>query len=152
MTPKITCLADILAHTPRVRVIKEWHDLYGQEFDIWVINYIHREIDIKHPFGTYRVPYSAVQFLTPVQYEWRFIGLWDKVNTNEVYGYSWIDREWVVLCEEKNYQESTILWNDLMICYEPLHQLTPKIELSTEELLEELKRRWVVTQGNIINS
>ena len=25
--------------------------------------------------------------------------------------------------------------------FEPLHQLTPKIELSTEELVEELKRR-----------
>lgn len=31
-------------------------------------------------------------------------------------------------------------------------RLTPKIEFSTEELLEELRRRGVITQGNVINS
>ena len=87
------------------------------------------------------------------QYEWRFIGFGDKVNWCEVFDYRWYDDGW-------NYAYSTYGdYNNIQFgnendvhTFTPLHQLTGKIELSTEELVEELRRRGVVTQGNIIKS
>ena len=150
---KITCLADAINHTPRVRVIKENDENYGKEFNIVTHNYSDKQLSITDKPGNYCVyQYSEIQFLTPVQYEWRFIGLGDKVNWYEVFDYSWSDQWWSV--------RIATLWSYRCIAYfteedikkfEPLHKLTPKIELSTEDMVEELKRRWVVTQGNIIN-
>jgi len=145
---KINCLADILAHIPRVRVIKENDTNYGKEFDIAVNDYENKLITISCP-SLAEYDYSEIQFLTPVQYEWRFIGLGDKVNDSEVYGYSFCGK-WVV-DTTRDYNKTLWLAERDIHSFEPLHQLTPKIELTTEELLEELKRRWVVTQGNIIN-
>jgi len=151
---KINCLADILAHTPRVRVIKENDENYWKEFELASNNFDEARVKIKNikPW-TLTYAYSEIQFLTPVQYEGRYIGLWDKVNWCEVFDYIWYDDGW-------NYAYSTYGdYNNIQLgnendvhTFTPLHKLTGKIELSTEELLEELKRRWVVTQGNIINS
>lgn len=146
----ITCLADAINHTPRVRVIKEWDKLYGQEFDIWCQNHNTQMITIFDWDDKYFYHYSKIQFLTPVQYEWRFIGLGDKVNWYEVFGSCWFCDSWN-LNISKNYISSYLLHISNIESFEPLHQLTPKIELSTEELVEELKRRGVVTQGDIIN-
>ena len=33
---------------------------------------------------------------------------------------------------------------------EPLHQLTPKIELSTEDMIAELRKRWAIKDWSII--
>ena len=149
---KITCLADILAHTPRVRVIKENDENYGKEFELASNNFDEARVKIKNikPW-TLTYSYSEIQFLTPVQYEWRYIGLWDKVNWYEVFGSCWFCDSWN-LNISKNYISSYMLHISNIESFEPLHQLTGKIELSTEELVEELKRRWVVMQGNIINS
>lgn len=142
---EINCLADILAHTPRVRVIKENDENYRKEFDIAVNDYENKLITISCP-SLAEYDYSEIQFLTPVQYEGRYVGLGDKVNWYEVFGYCWFCDSWN-LNISKNYISSFHMSN--MESFEPLHQLTPKIELSTEELLEELKRRWVVTSGTI---
>ena len=148
---KINCLADIIAHTPRVRVIKGNDELYWKEFDIVYNNYREKHICIKNIRPWYVIyQYSEIQFLTPVQYEWRFIGLGDKVNDSEVYGYSFCGK-WVV-DTTRDYNKTLWLAERDIHSFEPLHQLTPKIELTTEELLEELKRRWVVTDGKIINN
>lgn len=148
---KITCLADILAHTPRVRVIKENDELYWKEFDIVYNNYREKHICIKNIRPWYVIyQYSEIQFLTPIQYEWRFIGLWDKVNGEEVFDYCWYDSGWNIR-SAKEYNNIHIYDEHEIRSFEPLHQLTPKVELSTEEMLEELRRRGVVTQGNIIN-
>lgn len=67
---KITCLADILAHTPRVRVIKGNDTNYGKEFNIVTHNYSDKQLSITDKPGNYCVyQYSEIQFLTPVQYE-----------------------------------------------------------------------------------
>lgn len=147
---EITCLADILAHTPRVRVIKENDENYWKEFNIAVNDYENKLITISCP-SLAEYEYDEIQFLTPVQYEWRFIGFGDKVNGYEVFGSCWFCDSWN-LNISKTYISSYMLHISNMESFEPLHQLTPKIELSTEEMLEELKRRWVVTQGNIIKS
>ena len=148
---KITCLADILAHTPRVRVIKENDELYWKEFDIVYNNYREKHICIKNIRPWYVIyQYSEIQFLTPIQYEWRYIGLGDKVNGEEVFSYCWYDSGWNIR-SAKEYNNIHIYDEHEIRSFEPLHQLTPKIELSTEEMLEELRRRGVVTQGNIIN-
>lgn len=152
MITKITCLADAINHVPRVRVIKENDPNYGKEFDIAWHDYIHKSITISCS-SLAEYDYSEIQFLTPVQYEWRYVGLGDKVNWCEVFDYRWYDDGW-------NYSYSTYGdYNNIQLgnendvhTFTPLHQLTPKIELSTEEMVEELKRRWVVTSGNIINS
>ena len=152
MTTKITCLAGILAHVPRVRVIKENDELYWKEFDIVYNNYREKHICIKNIRPWYVIyQYSEIQFLTPIQYEWRFIGLWDKVNWEEVFDYCWYDSGWNIR-SAKEYNNIHIYDEHEIRSFEPLHQLTPKIELSTEEMLEELRRRGVVTQGNIIKS
>lgn len=150
---KITCLAGILAHVPRVRVIKENDENYGKEFDIALHNYEDKEVTIisNHIYDYVRYQYSEIQFLTPIQYEWRYIGLWDKVNWEEVFDYCWYDSGWNIR-SAKEYNNIHIYDEHEIRSFEPLHQLTGKIELSTEELLEELKRRWVVTSGNIIKS
>ena len=152
MTTKINCLADILAHTPRVRVIKENDTNYGKEFDIALHNYEDKDVTIisNHKYDYVRYQYSEIQFLTPVQYEWRYIGFGDKVNKKEVFDYYWNDDWWNAICASK-YDNVHMFRESEVNLFEPLHKLTPKIELSTEELVEELKRRWVVTQGNIIN-
>ena len=148
---EINCLADILAHTPRVRVIKENDELYWKEFDIVYNNYREKHICIKNIRPWYVIyQYSEIQFLTPIQYEWRFIGLGDKVNGEEVFSYCWYDSGWNIR-SAKEYNNIHIYDEHEIRSFEPLHQLTPKIELSTEEMLEELRRRGVVTQGNIIN-
>ena len=152
MTTKITCLADILAHTPRVRVIKENDTNYGKEFDIVYNNYREKHICIKNIRPWYLIyQYSEIQFLTPVQYEWRYIGFGDKLNKKEVFDYYWNDDWWNAICASK-YDNVHMFRESEVNLFEPLHQLTPKIELSTEEMIEELKRRWVVTQGNIIKN
>ena len=148
---EINCLADILAHTPRVRVIKENDELYWKEFDIVYNNYREKHICIKNIRPWYVIyQYSEIQFLTPIQYEWRYIGLGDKVNGEEVFSYCWYDSGWNIR-SAKEYNNIHIYDEHEIRSFEPLHQLTPKIELSTEEMLEELRRRGVVTQGNIIN-
>ena len=149
---KITCLADILAHTPRVRVIKVGDENYGKEFELASNNFDEARVKIKNikPW-TLTYSYSEIQFLTPIQYEWRFIGLWDKVNWEEVFDYCWYDSGWNIR-SAKEYNNIHIYDEHEIRSFEPLHQLTPKVELSTEELVEELRRRGVVTQGNIIKS
>ena len=149
---EINCLADILAHTPRVRVIKENDELYWKEFDIVYNNYREKHICIKNIRPWYVIyQYSEIQFLTPIQYEWRYIGLGDKVNGEEVFSYCWYDSGWNIR-SAKEYNNIHTYDEHEIRSFEPLHQLTGKIELSTEELVEELKRRGVVTQGNIIKS
>jgi len=147
---KINCLADVLLHVPRVRVIKENDENYGKEFDIAVNDYENKLITISCP-SLAEYDYSEIQFLTPVQYEWRFIGLGDKVNDSEVFGSCWFCDSWN-LNISKNYISSYLLHISNIETFEPLHQLTPKIELSTEELIEELQRRGVVMEGKIINN
>jgi len=67
---KINCLADIIAHIPRVRVIKENDTNYGKEFNIVTHNYSDKQLSITDKPGNYCVyQYSEIQFLTPVQYE-----------------------------------------------------------------------------------
>ena len=152
MTTKINCLADIIAHTPRVRVIKKNDELYWKEFDIVYNNYREKHICIKNIRPWYVIyQYSEIQFLTPIQYEWRYIGLGDKVNGEEVFSYCWYDSGWNIR-SAKEYNNIHIYDEHEIRSFEPLHQLTGKIELSTEELVEELRRRGVVTQGNIIKS
>lgn len=149
---EINCLADILAHTPRVRVIKENDTNYGKEFNIVTHNYSDKQLSITDKPGNYCVyQYSEIQFLTPVQYEWRYIGMGDKVSWEEVFSYCWYDSGWNIR-SAKEYNNIHIYDEHEIRSFEPLHKLTGKIELSTEELLEELKRRWVVTSGNIIKS
>ena len=147
---KINFLADAINHVPMVRVIKENDTNYGKEFDIVYNNYREKHICIKNIRPWYVIyQYSEIQFLTPVQYEWRYIGFGDKVNKKEVFDYYWNDDWWNAICASK-YDNVHMFRESEVNLFEPLHQLTPKIELSTEELVEELKRRWVVTQGNVI--
>ena len=149
---KITCLADILAHTPRVRVIMENDTNYGKEFDIAWHDYIHKSITISCS-SLAEYDYSEIQFLTPVQYEWRYIGFGDNVNGWEVFDYVWHNGKWAIrMAMQYDYDDCDTWYGYEITSFKPLHKLTPKIELSTEELLEELKRRGVVTSGNIINS
>ena len=149
---KINCLADAINHVPRVRVIKENDTNYGKEFDIVYNNYREKHICIKNIRPWYVIyQYSEIQFLTPVQYEWRYIGLGDKVNGEEVFDYCWYDSGWNMR-SAREYDNIHVYKEDEIASFTPLHKLTPKIELSTEELVEELKRRWVVTQGNIIKN
>ena len=150
----ITWLADMIDHVPRVRVIKTTtsfvDDWYESEIDS--INYEVKSVSIRNKSwlrSTFN--FANVQFLTPVQYEWRYIGLWDKVNWKEVFDYSWGNTEWVFDCA-KEYDSVYTHTESGIITFEPLHKLTPKIELSTEEMIDELKRRGVVTTGNIINN
>ena len=150
---KIKCLADVLLHVPRVRVIKENDTNYSKEFGIALHNYEDKEVTVigDHKYDYVRYQYSEIQFLTPVQYEWRYIGLWDKVNWKEVFDYSWGNTEWVFDCA-KEYDSVYTHTESGIITFQPLHQLTQNIELSTEELIEELQRRGVVTEGKIINN
>lgn len=154
MITKITCIADILAHTPRVRVIKENDTNYGKEFNIVTHNYSDKQLSITDKPGNYCVyQYSEIQFLTPVQYEWRYIGLWDKVNDWEVFDYVWHNGKLAIrMAMQYDYDDCDTWYGYEITSFEPLHQLIPKIELSTEELVEELRRRGVVTSGDIIKN
>lgn len=150
----ITCLADILAYVPRVRVIKEWDENYGKEFDIIINNHSDRVISIA-PWDQYLYDYSEIQFLTPVKYEWRYIGIGDKViswssDVREVYGYSFCG-EWIIDTTKDYYLTVWIAERDIKNI-QPLHQLKPKIELSSEEMIEELQRRGKIfyVNGDVI--
>ena len=141
----INCLADMIAHVPRVRVIKTTTSFVDNwyESEIDNINYEVKNVSIRNKAwlrSTFN--FANVQFLTPVQYEWRYIGLWDKVNWKEVFDYSWGNTEWVFDCA-KEYDSVYTHTESGIITFEPLHKLTPKIELSSEEMIEELRRRWI---------
>ena len=147
---EITCLADILAHTPRVRVIKENDTNYGKEFDIVYNNYREKHICIKNIRPWYVIyQYSEIQFLTPVQYEGRYIGFGDKVNKKEVFDYYWNDDWWNAICASK-YDNVHMFRESEVNLFEPLHKLTPKIELSTDEMIAELRKRWAIKDWVII--
>lgn len=149
---KITCLADAINHVPRVRVIKEWEN-YWKEFDIAVNDYENKLITISCP-SLAEYEYDEIQFLTPVLYEWRYIGFGDKVNGWEVFDYIWVAQWWRVRIfnDNKDYNLTDVFFGYQINSFQPLHQLTPKIELSTEEMIAELQRRGVVTEGKIINN
>lgn len=148
---KITCLADVINHVPRVRVINKWDENYGEEFDIMSNDYNNKIIWIK-PNNLYKeYQYSEIQFLTPVQYDWRYIGLGDKVDWFEVFWYDWFSYWWNVRCAN-DFNDTYSFSLRQIDSFEPLHKLTPKIELSTEEMIAELQRRGVVTEGKIINN
>lgn len=148
----INCLADIINHVPRVRVIKEWDRNHERDFNIVSQNHFSKHISVHDGFNTYWYNYSEIQFLTPVQYEWRTIGLGDKVDGREVFDYTFVQWEWAIRAALQGDYRSTMYYTlDEIYSFEPLHKLTQKIDLSTEELVEELKRRWVVTHGNIIH-
>ena len=150
MTTKITCLADAINHTPRVRVIKGNDELYWKEFDIVYNNYREKHICIKNIRPWYVIyQYSEIQFLTPVQYEWRYIGLWDKVNWEEVFNYCWYDSGWNIK-SAKEYNIIHIYDEHEIRSFEPLHKLTGKIELSTEDMIAELRKRWAIKDWSII--
>lgn len=146
---KITCLADILAYVPRVRVIKTTTSFVDNwyESEIDNINYEAKSVSIRNKSwlrSTFN--FANVQFLTPVKYEWRYIGIGDKViswssDVKEVYGYSFCG-EWIIDTTKDYYLTVWITERDITHI-QPLHQLTPKIELSTEEMIEELRRRWI---------
>ena len=149
---KINCLADAINHVPMVRVIKTTTSFVDNWYETYIdsIDYKNKNVSIKNKSwlrSTFN--FANIQFLTPVQYEWRYIGLWDKVNRKEVFDYCWFDWQWCIRVAS-NYNNTHIYKEDEIASFTPLHKLTPKIELSTEELVEELKRRWVVTQGNVI--
>lgn len=158
MTP-INCLADAINHVPRVRVIKTTTSFVDNwyESEIDNINYEVKSVSIRNKAwlrSTFN--FANVQFLTPVQYKWRYIGLGDKINWSEVFDYCWHDDKWNVRYaigwDYTNIDILSELQVNRLRTFQPLHQLTPKIELSTEEMIEELKRRGVVTNGNIINN
>ena len=137
----INCLADMIAHVPRVRVIKTTtsfvDDWYESEIDN--INYEVKNVSIRNKAwlrSTFN--FANVQFLTPVQYKWRYIGLGDEVNSGEVFWYCYLDDWWNV---ETLDGDITLYTNNEIHSFQPLHQLKPKIELSSEEMIEELQRR-----------
>ena len=145
----INCLADAINHVPMVRVIKEWDENYGKEFDLWSNIYEDKLVAIKYREWWKSYSYSEIQFLTPVQYEWRYIGMGDKVSWREVYSYMWYVWEWWNILATGEYK-TMYFYNEEEVkseSFEPLHQLTPKIELSTEEMIEELKRRGVYSEA-----
>lgn len=149
---KITCLADAINHTPRVRVINKWDENYGNEFDITSNHYQDRTVYLdkkwRRAYG-----YFEIQFLTPVQYYWRYIGFGDKVNWYEVFDCAWVYWNFQIrVSRNDKYTDTTYFFPDEAHSFEPLHKLTPKIELTTEELIKELQRRGVVTEGKIINN
>lgn len=146
----ITCLADILAYVPRVRVIKTTTSFVDNwyESEIDSINYEVKSVSIRNKSwlrSTFN--FANVQFLTPVQYEWRYIGLGDKINWSEVFDYCWHDDKWNVRYaigwDYTNIDILSELQVNRLRTFQPLHKLTPKIELSTEEMIEELRRRWI---------
>lgn len=124
----ITCLQDILNHVPRIRIIKDWDEFYGDEFDIASNNYREKIVLIQKwedkRFSIY--DYSDVQFLTPVQYEWRYIGMGDKVSWHEVFDYIWRGWEWILYTELGDYHTTSPMHPSNMISFEPLYKLTPK--------------------------
>jgi hypothetical protein len=147
---KITCLADMIAHVPRVRVIKTTTSFVDNwyESEIDSINYEVKSVSIRNKSwlrSTFN--FANVQFLTPVQYEWRYIGLGDKINWSEVFDYCWHDDKWNVRYaigwDYTNIDILSELQVNRLRTFQPLHKLTPKIELSTEEMIEELRRRWI---------
>ena len=148
---KINCLADAINHVPMVRVIKENDTNYGKEFDIALHNYEDKEVTIisNHIYDYVRYQYSEIQFLTPVQYEWRYIGLGDKVNGEEVFDYCWYDSGWNMR-SAREYDNIHVYKEDEIASFEPLHKLTPKIELSTDEMIAELRKRWAIKDWVII--
>ena len=152
----ITCLADAINHVPMVRVIKEWDENYWKEFCISINNHLRQIVSIYYEDRCITYKYSEVQFLTPVQYEWRYIGMGDKVSWREVFDYCWHDDKWNVRYaigwDYTNIDILSELQVNRLRTFEPLHQLTPKIELSTEEMIEELQRRGKIfyVNGNII--
>ena len=147
---KINCLADAINHVPMVRVIKENDTNYGKEFDIVYNNYREKHICIKNIRPWYVIyQYSEIQFLTPVQYEWRYIGLGDKVNGEEVFDYCWYDSGWNMR-SAREYDNIHVYKEDEIASFEPLHKLTPKIELSTDEMIAELRKRWAIKDWSII--
>ena len=147
---KINCLADAINHVPMVRVIKENDTNYGKEFDIVYNNYREKHICIKNIRPWYVIyKYSEIQFLTPVQYEWRYIGLGDKVNGEEVFDYCWYDSGWNMR-SAREYDNIHVYKEDEIASFEPLHKLTPKIELSTDEMIAELRKRWAIKDWVII--
>lgn len=139
----------MIAHVPRVRVIKEWDANYGNECEIVYNHYFNKTVMLNNWSSDHLYKYSEIQFLTPVQYKWRYIGLGDEVNSGEVFWYCYLDDWWNV---ETLDGDITLYTNNEIHSFQPLHQLTPKIELSTEEMIEELQRRGKIfyVNGDVI--
>jgi len=62
------------------------------------------------------------------------------VNGEEVFDYCWYDSGWNMR-SAREYDNIHIYREDEIDSFEPLHKLTPKIELSTEDMIAELRKR-----------
>lgn len=120
---------------PSVRIIKQWDIRYWEEFEIASLGYKDRIVLIQRTGWFSIYDFADVQFLTPVQYEWRYIGLGDKVNGKEVFDYVWSDWEWRFRASREWNYSGTYLYDITEIrSFEPLHKLTPK-EIIPDEII-----------------
>lgn len=149
----ITSIHDMINHVPTVRIIKQWDPRYWEEFDIASNSYKDKIVLIQRLWWFSIYNYADVQFLTPVKYKWRYIWLWDKINRSEVFDYCWHDDKWNVrYAISWNYTDIDI-WSEMQVqskLFDPLYNFWPKIELTSQEMIDELKRRWVCLQDATI--
>ena len=143
----------MINHVPMVRIIKQWDPRYWEEFDIASNSYKDKIVLIQRLWWFSIYNYADVQFLTPVKYKWRYIWLWDKINRSEVFDYCWHDDKWNArVAIGWNYTDIDI-WSEMQVqskLFDPLYNFWPKIELTSQEMIDELKRRWVCLQDATI--
>jgi len=115
-------LKQIKEKVPEVRIldstygiiVNEAKKMIGGEFEVMRINYYDKTIYVwnKDKSNWWIFNLSDVQFLTPLSFNGRRIGIGDEVKDVygwcEVYGYSWNDGEWGVdVAENKDYKDDT---------------------------------------------
>ena len=92
------------------------------------------------------------QITTPLKFNDEYICIADTVNENElVYGYRWFDGEYVLDAAEDNNFESRCFRKHILDIrsHQPLNP-TNKIDLSDDELIQELERRGKLADGKVI--
>lgn len=143
----------MINHVPMVRIIKQWDIRCWEEFEIASLGYKDKIVLIQR-IGWFSIyDFAEVQFLTPVKYKWRYIGFWDKINRSEVFDYCWHDDKWNARVAIGWIYTDIDIWSEMQVqskLFEPLYDFQPKIELTSQEMIDELKRRWVCLQDATI--
>jgi len=156
---KITSLKDLQNMPVMVRVIstksndEEQQNMVGGEFEVR-ITFSHynnkRHVYTKDKSDYFLFNESELQVLTPVKYNGVTIGIGDKINGKEVYGFHWYDGTWKLNCVQEGDLQGDCYNRSKrdITSHIPLHTPTPK--MSDEEMIAELTKRGRLKEGVIL--
>ena len=144
----------------RVKIIDSTYDnldeaknMIGGVYEVGYEDHNDKTLSVWSEHKTYACLFnkSDTQIATPLKFNDEYICIADTVNNRFVYDYYWDCDDWVLLTARDNdtLETSFGLQAHNIDSFTPLH-LPNKIDLSDDELIQELERRGKLTDGKVI--